>query len=254
MRWPAGIFQSADHRSRSIVPRPADQVALARDQRPGAVRVEVVDVETRLALGSVVVDVDPGAPGARQVHGVRQRRRDRPDARLRAVEPVALAVPSSRVGAGAQRASCTPLASAGGQLCSARHLPSLVWTAIGGSATVGAAPLRKLVVEAHDLVEPAGAAHLQAAALVGLVAADVLPRAEPGALVAGVVLQVLRGAVGDRVVLGQALGEEQRHVRARRRPGSGSRSSSTPSRGRRCRPGRRSWRPGSRGAGCRWRR
>src|SRR3954471_18098691 len=33
-------------------------------------------------------------------------------------------------------------ASAGGQLASSRHLPSLVWMAIGGSLTAGFSPLR----------------------------------------------------------------------------------------------------------------
>ena len=42
-----------------------------------------------------------------------------------------------------------------------------------------------------------------------------LPGPEPGALVAAVILEVLLQAVGDRVVLGQALGEQERDLGAR---------------------------------------
>ena len=128
-----------------------------------------------------------------------------------------------------------PGRSGRGQVAGARRLPAVLGVplaVVGLDRPLGVLDrrldaLQEPVVEAHGLVEPAGAAHLQAAVLVGLVAAHVLPRSQPALLLAGVVLQVLGHAVGHRVVLGQALGQEQRHVRALAAPGSCCAASST---------------------------
>ena len=230
-----------------------DQVALARDQRAGAAsrrgrrrRPRGWRWAASSSRSTIVV------ARARQVHGVGQRLGDRPDARGRgrAPAPVAFDCAVVGVGAGAQRRGVA-LESAGGQLLLARHLPSLVCTAIGGSPTVGVDALEEAVVEAHDLVEPArrGPSSAGRCRRSRCRARGPTGRARRARSRCGCA-RYCCGAVGDRVVLGQALREEQRHVRARSAPGIRLRSFQKPSRGRRWRPGRRSSAPGT--AGCRW--
>jgi hypothetical protein len=104
-------------------------------------------------------------------------------------------------------------ASAGGHWASLRHVPSLVSDGHRRVLDGRSDAEQVLVVEAHDLVEPAVAPHGQAPVSVDVVAAHVVPHAEPRALGAGDAVEEVVGAVGLRVVLDEALGHEERDRR-----------------------------------------
>ena len=234
MRCPASSFQSAAHSSSGIVESPgvADQVALPRDERPGArSAVEVVDVDrqVRVRQRDVVTSTEPSCPSPR---GERRRAAAWRPSRRRtfAVGVVLAAAGRVRLGgvgvaAGAQRGRVRR--DVGRRPLGLRAPLAVV--GLDGERRVGHRrrdALEEAAVEAHDLVEPARAAHLQRPTLVRRSRWSVAwrtsrcrARAPTGpsqaALVAGVVVEVLLQPVGDRVVLGQALGEEQRHLRAR---------------------------------------
>ena len=147
---------------------------------------------------------------------MRQRRRERPQP-VAAVLARALVLAVVGVGAAEQ-----PGVDALGVLGRPRGLraPAAVGALDGdGRVGVGRRVRRRqaahvAVVEAHDLVEPAGAAHLEAALAVDLVAADVVERPEPRALGAVDGVEHVERAVGLGVALEEALGEQQRRGRA----------------------------------------
>ncbi len=145
-----------------------------------------------------------------------ERRRDGPDAGRRGARPGAVHGGVVEVAARPQRDHVRDRVAGRPALLAA---PGAVARLHDHRRVLGAGALdalHVLVEEAHHLVEPALAAHLQPLVVVDVVAAHVVPHAEPGALRALHGVEIVERAVRLRVVLEEALGEEERHLRAAR--------------------------------------
>ena len=148
-----------------------DQAALPRDERRPVLLVDVVDGRREVRVRRLRLDVDASCAGrppraSRTATAARSSRSPRPAVPFTATPSLLAFESPSSTYSPALSGTSTARESAGGHCSSARQVPSFVWITSVGSCTDGSMPLEPPLVEAHDLVEEALAAHQQAALLV----------------------------------------------------------------------------------------